>query len=175
MREIEKVILKILNALFEDMPFFAANTNSDWDFLILTDSNSNELTDKIRHKIYEVEWDTGEVLSSIVRSRKEWNSRRYRVLPFHHNIDKEGMSSSKHTGVRSLFNLHYVKTGKVSRELAQIYNDLFEKRQEGDYIDFVRFDEKQVKPLISETQKFLTSDLRFAYDGWNCIALHGER
>ncbi len=66
------------------------------------------------------------------------------------------MSSGKHTGVRSLFNLHYVKTGKVSRELAQIYNDLFEKRQEGDYIDFVRFDEKQVRPLISETQKFLT-------------------
>lgn len=71
-------------------------------------------------------------------------------------LAKEGMFSSKHTGVRSLFNLHYVKTGKVSRELAQIYNDLFEKRQEGDYIDFVRFDEKQVKPLISETQKFLT-------------------
>lgn len=65
--------------------------NSDWDFLILTDSNSNELTDKIRHKIYEVEWDTGEVLSSIVRSRKEWNSKRYRLLPFHHNIDKEGV------------------------------------------------------------------------------------
>ena len=67
------------------------NPNSDWDFLILTDSNSTELTDRIRHKIYEVEWDTGEVLSSIVRSRKEWNSRRYRLLPFHCNIEKEGV------------------------------------------------------------------------------------
>jgi uncharacterized protein (UPF0332 family) len=70
-------------------------------------------------------------------------------------LAKEGMSSSKHTGVRSLFNLHYVKTGKVTKELAQMYNDLFEKRQEGDYIDFVRFDEEQVKPLIPATENFL--------------------
>ncbi len=70
-------------------------------------------------------------------------------------LAKDGMSSSKHTGVRALFNLHYVKTGKVPKELAQTFNDLFEKRQEGDYIDFVRFDEEQVKPLISKTEKFL--------------------
>lgn len=67
------------------------HSDSDWDFLILTDINSNELTDRIRHKIYEVEWESGEVLSSIVRSRKEWNSRKYRLLPFHHNVDKEGV------------------------------------------------------------------------------------
>ena len=71
-------------------------------------------------------------------------------------LAKEDMSSSKHTGIRSLFNLHYVKTGKVSKEIAQTYNDLFEKRQEGDYMDFVRFDEKQVSPLIPETAKFLS-------------------
>jgi len=70
-------------------------------------------------------------------------------------LAKEEMSSSKHTGVRSLFNLHYVKNGKVPKDIAQIYNDLFEKRQEGDYMDFVRFDEKQVNPLIPETEKFL--------------------
>ncbi|MFA6566574.1 MAG: HEPN domain-containing protein [Victivallales bacterium] len=70
-------------------------------------------------------------------------------------LAKNNMSSSKHTGVRSLFNLHFVKTEKVPKELAQLYNDLFEKRQEGDYIDFVKFEEAQVKPLISETKKFL--------------------
>jgi uncharacterized protein (UPF0332 family) len=71
-------------------------------------------------------------------------------------LAKEDMSSSKHTGVRALFNLHYVKTGKVPKEIAQTYNDLFEKRQEGDYMDFVRFDEAQVSPLIPETEKFLS-------------------
>ena len=65
-----------------------------------------------------------------------------------------GLSSSKHTGVRSLFNREYVKTGEVPKELARIYNDLFERRQEGDYIDFVSFQESQVIPWISETEKF---------------------
>ena len=66
-----------------------------------------------------------------------------------------GLSSSKHTGVRSLFNKHYVKTGKIPKKLARIYNDLFERRQEGDYIDFVRFQESQVRPWISEAGQLI--------------------
>jgi uncharacterized protein (UPF0332 family) len=44
---------------------------------------------------------------------------------------RDGLSSSRHTGVRSLLNRHYVRTGKVPRDLACVYNDLFERRQEG--------------------------------------------
>jgi len=60
------------------------------------------------------------------------------------------LSSSKHAGVRSLFNRQDVKTGKIPKDLARIYNDLFERRQEGDYIDFVSFGESQVLPWISK-------------------------
>ena len=68
---------------------------------------------------------------------------------------RHGLSSSKHTGVRSLFNRQYVKTGKVPKNLARIYNDLFERRQEGDYIDFVRFQESQVLPWISKAEQLI--------------------
>jgi uncharacterized protein (UPF0332 family) len=68
---------------------------------------------------------------------------------------RDGLSSSRHAGVRSLFNRHYVKTGKVPKDLATIYNDLFERRQEGDYIDFVSFQEPQVLPWISKAEKLL--------------------
>ena len=68
---------------------------------------------------------------------------------------RHGLSSSKHTGVRSLFNRHYVKTGKIPKDLARTYNDLFERRQEGDYIDFVSFLESQVLPWISEAEKLV--------------------
>ena len=68
---------------------------------------------------------------------------------------KGHLSSVKHTGVRSLFNRHYVKTGEVPRDLACIYNDLFERRQEGDYLDFVSFQGSQVLPWISQTEAFL--------------------
>ncbi len=47
---------------------------------------------------------------------------------------QEGMSSSRHSGIRSLFNRHFVKTGKISADTARIFNDLFERRQEGDYV-----------------------------------------
>lgn len=66
-----------------------------------------------------------------------------------------GLSSSKHTGVRSLFNLHFVKTEEVSRELGAIFNDLFENRQKSDYMDFVQFDEDQVLPWIAEAELFV--------------------
>ncbi|MFB0524991.1 MAG: HEPN domain-containing protein [Phycisphaerae bacterium] len=68
---------------------------------------------------------------------------------------QEGLSSSKHSGVRSLFNQHFVKTNKVSKETAHIFNDLFERRQEGDYMDFVSFKESQVRPWISEAEAFV--------------------
>ena len=41
------------------------------DFLILLDGVVDDArTDAIRHRLYEIEWDCGEVLSAIVRSRQ---------------------------------------------------------------------------------------------------------
>lgn len=68
---------------------------------------------------------------------------------------QHGFSSSKHSGVRSLFNRHFVKTGIVSKDLAQVYNDLFKRRQEGDYLDFVRFDESRVRPWLPRAKAFV--------------------
>lgn len=68
---------------------------------------------------------------------------------------REGLASSKHAGVRSLFNRQYVKPGKIPKEMARIYNDLFERRQEGDYIDFVSFQESQVLPWISKAEELV--------------------
>ncbi|MCP3996413.1 MAG: HEPN domain-containing protein [bacterium] len=65
------------------------------------------------------------------------------------------LSSSKHTGVRSLFNLHFVKPAEVSRELGALYNDLFENRQKGDYMDFVRFEAEQVRPWMGQVEVFV--------------------
>jgi len=68
------------------------HSESDWDFLVLVDGPaSDERTDRIRHRLYEIEWESGEVLSSIVRSREEWNSDRYRAMPFHRRVQEEGI------------------------------------------------------------------------------------
>jgi uncharacterized protein (UPF0332 family) len=61
---------------------------------------------------------------------------------------RDGLFSSEYTGVRSLFNRHYIRTGEVPRNLARVYNDLFERRQESDYADFVHFQADQVRPYF---------------------------
>jgi uncharacterized protein (UPF0332 family) len=75
---------------------------------------------------------------------------------------QDGLSSSKHAGVRSLFNRHYVKTGKVPKNLARTYNDLFERRQESDYMDFISFKASQVRGLIPQAEAFVEHILRMA-------------
>ena len=69
-----------------------AGTESEWDFLVLVNgSRSDERIDRIRHRLYEIEWETGEVISSIIRNREEWNSGRYQVMPFHQQVEREGI------------------------------------------------------------------------------------
>lgn len=65
---------------------------SDWDLLILVNGPlSDERTDRIRHRLYEVEWESGEVISSIVRNSEEWNSDLYKAIPFHRRVELEGV------------------------------------------------------------------------------------
>jgi len=69
-----------------------AAPDSDWDFLILLDGPvDHKRAMAIRHRLYELEWEYGEVLSSIIRSRDEWNSPRHRAMPFHIHVEKEGI------------------------------------------------------------------------------------
>ena len=70
-------------------------------------------------------------------------------------LEKHGYGSSKHSGVRSLFNQYFVKTNKVSIENGKLYNKLFDARQEGDYIDFVYFDDETVEPWIPKVKDFI--------------------
>jgi predicted nucleotidyltransferase len=69
-----------------------ARNDSDWDFLILVDGMIDTVrTDRIRHVLYEIEWETGEVLSSIVRSHADWHGSRYQFIPLRINIEREGL------------------------------------------------------------------------------------
>jgi uncharacterized protein (UPF0332 family) len=70
-------------------------------------------------------------------------------------LNKYGLSSSKHSGLRSLFNHNFVRNGIIPRETAIIYNSLFERRQEGDYDAFVTFKEDDVNPWLNEAAIFV--------------------
>jgi uncharacterized protein len=65
---------------------------SDWDFLILVDGRvDSDRADRVRRALFEIELDTDQVISSIIRDRQEWNSPKYSVAPLRMNIEQEGI------------------------------------------------------------------------------------
>lgn len=70
-------------------------------------------------------------------------------------LAQRGLASSKHAGVRSLLHQHFVKVGEVPVEMGRLYDQLFEARQEGDYVDFVAFQEEDVRPNMPAAEQFV--------------------
>jgi hypothetical protein len=62
---------------------------------------------------------------------------------------------SEYDGAEQGFGIVPNGTGTCPKDLARIYNDLFERRQEGDYLDFVSFNESQVLPWIARAEKLI--------------------
>jgi len=67
----------------------------------------------------------------------------------------EGKSSSKHSGVRALFDRGWVKTGRMSQEMGRLYRRLFAQRQRGDYDDLTVFSQADVKTWLIEAREFV--------------------
>jgi len=68
---------------------------------------------------------------------------------------KNGFTAQTHQGVIHLLGLHFVKTGKISKELGRFYSDIFELRQTGDYSDMIPIDEPEVKPMLEPAKSFI--------------------
>ncbi len=70
-----------------------SQVDSDWDFLVLVDGPvDDQRVDRIRHRLYEIEWESDQVLSSIVRSREQWDNHPLCGTPFHRNVELEGIA-----------------------------------------------------------------------------------
>jgi uncharacterized protein (UPF0332 family) len=65
------------------------------------------------------------------------------------------LSSSKHSGIRSLFHQNFIKSGSIDNEFGRIYDKLFDNRQKGDYADLVRYDVAEVSEWLDEAKRFI--------------------
>jgi len=69
-----------------------AEPESDYDLLILIDGEVTlEKEDLICRHLYPLELETGKILTAFVYSRQQWNTPLYRAMPFHKNIEREGV------------------------------------------------------------------------------------
>ena len=65
--------------------------DSDWDLLILLkkDKITTEVERNVTSPLYDLEFEIGEVISPMIYSEKEWNSK-HSVTPFYSNVMREG-------------------------------------------------------------------------------------
>ena len=65
------------------------------------------------------------------------------------------LSFRKHSGVRSAFHQKFIKTGLLARKWGRLYDQLFEDRQEGDYVVFISFEPVYVEIQLDQCTQFL--------------------
>jgi len=65
--------------------------DSDVDLLILVDKDMISRTDekRIKYPLYDIEFDTGTIISPVVYSKRDWETK-HRITPFYENIVREG-------------------------------------------------------------------------------------
>ncbi len=103
--------------------------------------------------------DTLEV-SKLLVSENHWNSAAnriyysafYAVLAL---LAKMKAKTSTHSGTKSEFYRLFIKTGTIERKFGELYTDLFSKRQESDYEDFLNFTKEDITPLIPRVEEFI--------------------
>lgn len=66
-----------------------------------------------------------------------------------------GFSVQTHNGIIQMLGLHFIKTGKLSRESGTLYGRLFSLRQTGDYGDTFDLTSEEVQPLVDPTKEFI--------------------
>jgi len=89
-----------------------------------------------------------------------WNScvnRLYYALFYAVNalLINDGVIAKSHTGVKTQFFQLYIKTGKINIKFGQLYSDLIDWRQKGDYNDFFDLSQEEVLPLLEPVEIFI--------------------
>jgi hypothetical protein len=64
---------------------------------------------------------------------------------------------AKHTGVRATFHREFIKNGLLDIRWGKLYDQLFEDRQEGDYIALVSFEPEYVEAQLEQCIQFLAA------------------
>jgi len=67
-------------------------TDSDWDILILVDEEkiTNKIEDNFRDDIYDIELDSGQIISTFIYPKKYWGEY-LAFSPLYNNVTKEGI------------------------------------------------------------------------------------
>jgi predicted nucleotidyltransferase len=65
--------------------------DSDIDLLILVDKPrlTPQESKKIKYPLYDIEFETGQIISPLVLTRGDWETR-HKITPFYENVTRDG-------------------------------------------------------------------------------------
>ena len=105
---------------------------------------ANETLDEVQLHIYNKLWNTA--------VNRLYYACYYAVSSL---LIKNDIYTKSHSGVRQMFGLHFIKTGIIPLHLGQFFSDIYDKRQTGDYDDFIDYNEEDVMELIQPAKELI--------------------
>jgi uncharacterized protein len=63
--------------------------------------------------------------------------------------------TSKHSGIISVFDREFIKTGKIDKRYSKILHDTFDERQEGDYKELVEIPFEKAAEYVNLAREFI--------------------
>lgn len=90
--------------------------------------------------------------AEILISQERWNSaiNRLYYAGFHAVnalLFSRDITARTHSGVKTKFFQEFIATGIINKAFGELFSDLQDWRQEGDYADFIDFEQETVEPL----------------------------
>jgi len=67
----------------------------------------------------------------------------------------KNLDSAKHSGIISLFNQNFVKTGIIEKQMSKILAEAKDMREESDYGDFVIVSKEEAERQLINSEKFV--------------------
>ena len=108
--------------------------------------------------------------AKILSKTKHWNTVANRLYYSCFYIASgylvlNNFEASTHNGIKTGFNKELIRNGKLERKYGQLYNNLFNIRQDADYRDYKDVGEEKIKPLILSVEELIEQIIELMEEG----------